>query len=108
MALSLFRKNSHNGTAGLDIDGRYVAAVETFGDRVATAASADLPEGLVAEGEVVDSHELASALKSFAGAAGIPRNVRLGVGNRQIVVRMIELPPIETASERDAAVRFQA
>jgi len=108
MALSLFRKNSQNGTVGLDIDGRYVAAVETSGDRVSKAASADLPEGLVADGEVVDSHALSSALKSFAGDAGLPRNVRLGVGNRQIVVRLIELPPIETASERDAAVRFQA
>jgi type IV pilus assembly protein PilM len=108
MALSLFRKNSQNGTVGLDIDGRYVAAVQASGERVAMAASSDLPEGLVADGEVVDSNELASALKSFAGDVGLPRNVRLGVGNRQIVVRVIELPPIESASERDAAVRFQA
>jgi type IV pilus assembly protein PilM len=108
MALSLLRKNSQNGTVGLDIDGRYVAAVQTSGNQVAKAASVDLPEGLVAEGEVVDAAALASALKSFAGDAGLPRNVRLGVTNRQIVVRLIELPPIENAAERDAAVRFQA
>jgi type IV pilus assembly protein PilM len=108
MALSLLRKNSQNGTVGLDIDGRYVAGVLASGGRIASAASADLPHGLVADGEVVDPAGLGAALKSFAGAAGIPRNVRLGVANQQIVVRLIELPPIEDPRERDAAVRFQA
>jgi type IV pilus assembly protein PilM len=108
MALSLLRKNSQNGTVGLDIDGRYVAAVQASGGRIANAASAELPEGLVADGEVADASGLASALKTFATKASLPRSVRLGIANQQIVVRLIELPTIESTSERDAAIRFQA
>ena len=108
MALPLLRKNSQNGTVGLDIDGRYVAAVQASGSRIAKAASSELPEGLVADGEVVDVEGLSTALKSFASEVGLPRNVRLGVANQQIVMRLIELPAIDDATERDAAVRFQA
>src|SRR4029450_11879407 len=48
------------------------------------------------------------ALKSFVAETGLPRSVRLGVSNQQIVVRVVELPRIEDAKQRDAAVRFQA
>jgi type IV pilus assembly protein PilM len=40
--------------------------------------------------------------------AGLPKSVRLGVSNQQIVVRVVELPRIEDEKQRDAAVRFQA
>lgn len=40
--------------------------------------------------------------------AGLPRNVRLGVANEQIVVRVIKLPPIEDDKQLEGAVRFQA
>ena len=46
--------------------------------------------------------------RAFATASGLPRNVRLGVANQQIVVRVVELPRIEDEKQRDAAVRFQA
>jgi type IV pilus assembly protein PilM len=108
MAFSLLRKSSQNGTVGLDVDGRYVAGVQTSAGKITAATSTDLPEGLVADGEVVDPAGLGAALKSFAAEAALPRKVRLGVANQQIVVRLIELPPIEDPSERDAAVRFQA
>ena len=70
--------------------------------------SLDLPAGLVADGEVVNRDGLADALKSFAADTGLPKSVRLGVANQQIVVRVIELPRIEDEKQRDAAVRFQA
>ena len=60
------------------------------------------------DGEVSDPEVLGQHLKSFASAAGLPRNVRLGVANQQIVVRVVELPRIEDDKQRDAAVRFQA
>jgi type IV pilus assembly protein PilM len=107
MALSL-RKSSAGGTVGLDIDGRYLAAAQVEGGRVVRGVSLDLPEGLVADGEVVNRDGLAEALKSFVAETGLPRNVRLGVANQQIVVRVIELPRIEDEKQRDAAVRFQA
>jgi Tfp pilus assembly PilM family ATPase len=107
MAFSL-RKSSERGSIGLDIDGRYLAAAQVSGGRVMRCASQNLPEGLVRDGEVSDPEALGQHLKSFASAAGLPRNVRLGVANQQIVVRVVELPRIEDDKQRDAAVRFQA
>jgi type IV pilus assembly protein PilM len=107
MSLSL-RKNSSGGAVGLDIDGRYLAAAQVEGGRVVRGASLDLPAGLVSEGEVVNRDGLAEALKEFAVSASLPKNVRLGVSNQQIVVRVVELPRIEDEKQRDAAVRFQA
>jgi type IV pilus assembly protein PilM len=93
---------------GLDIDGRYLAAAQVSGGRLVRAASQGLPEGLVRDGEVSDPETLAQHLKSFAASTGLPRNVRIGVANQQIVVRVVELPRIEDEKQRDAAVRFQA
>jgi type IV pilus assembly protein PilM len=107
MAFSL-RKNSSGGTVGLDIDGRYLAAAQVESGRVVRGASLELPSGLVRDGEVIDRDRLADALKDFVTQAGLPKNVRLGVANQQIVVRVVELPRIEDPKERDAAVRFQA
>src|SRR5918996_588046 len=107
MAFSL-RKPSERGTVGLDIDGRYLAAAQVESGRVVRGVSLDLPEGLVADGEVVNRDGLAEALKNFVAETGLPKNVRLGVANQQIVVRVIELPRIEDEKQRDAAVRFQA
>jgi type IV pilus assembly protein PilM len=107
MALSL-RKSSDRGCVGLDIDGRYLAAAQVSGGRVTRAASQGLPEGLVRDGEVTDPETLAQHLKSFAAATSLPRNVRIGVANQQIVVRVVELPRIEDEKQRHAAVRFQA
>lgn len=107
MAFSL-RKNSNAGTIGLDIDGRYLAAAQVDSGRVLRAASVELPEGLVRDGEVSDASALADTIKSFVSDAELPRNVRIGVTNQQIVVRVIDLPRIEDPKQRDAAVRFQA
>jgi type IV pilus assembly protein PilM len=107
MAFSL-RKTSSGGTVGLDIDGRYLAAAQVQNGRVVQSASHELPEGLVRDGEVADTEALADQLRDFAAAAGLPRSVRLGVANQQIVVRVVELPRIEDEKQRDAAVRFQA
>ena len=102
------RKNSSGGSIGLDIDGRYLAAAQVGSGRVVHAASQELPSGLVRDGEVVDRDALAEVLKNFVQSAGLPKSVRIGVANQQIVVRVIELPRIEDAKQRDAAIRFQA
>ena len=107
MAFSL-RKHSNGSAIGLDVDGRYLAAARVEGGRVVQAASHELPDGLIRDGEVTDPPALAAELKGFASAAGLPRNVRLGVANQQIVVRVVELPRIEDPKQRDSAVRFQA
>jgi type IV pilus assembly protein PilM len=107
MAFSL-RKNSDRGMIGLDIDGRYLAAAQVEDGGVVRGASVDLPEGIVRDGEVADPSALSEALKSFVSDAGLPKAVRLGVANQQIVVRVVELPRIEDEKQREAAVRYQA
>jgi type IV pilus assembly protein PilM len=102
------RKHSSGGSVGLDIDGRYLAAAQVESGRVVRGASVELPSGVIQDGEVADGDRLAKALKDFVASAGLPKSVRLGVSNQQIVVRVIELPRIEDAKQRDAAVRFQA
>jgi type IV pilus assembly protein PilM len=107
MAFTL-RKRSNGGTVGIDIDGRYLAAAQVADGRVVRAASVDLPAGIIQDGEVADAGALARQLKSLLAGARLPRNVRLGVANQQIVVRVIELPRIEDEKQRDAAVRYEA
>ena len=102
------RNSSPRGTVGLDVDGGYVAAVQASGGRLQQAASMELPPGLVTDGEVSDASGLTAILKDFFKANNLPKTVRLGVANEQIVVRQMELPRIEDAAELDAAVRFQA
>lgn len=93
---------------GLDIDGAYVAAVAAGPERVELAVSADLPSGLVQDGEVEDVQSLAQFLKAFARENRLPKTVRLGVANQQIAVRSMEVPNLEDEGELAAAVRFQA
>ncbi len=107
MAISL-RKNSDGGSFGLDIDGRFLAAAQVRDGQLATTASAELPAGLLADGEVVDRAALSDALKDFVSANKLPRRVLLGVANQQIVVRVMDMPRIDDAAERDAALRFSA
>ena len=102
------RNSSSGGSVGLDIDGRYLAAAQVESGRVVRGVSLELPAGLVADGEVVNQDGLADALRDFVTEAGLPKSVRLGVTNQQIVVRVVELPRIEDEKQRDAAVRFQA
>lgn len=107
MAISL-RKNSDGGSFGLDIDGRFLAAAQVRDGRLTNVASAELPAGVLADGEVTDRAALTAALKDFVSANKLPRQVRLGVSNQQIVVRVLDLPRIDDPGERDAALRFQA
>jgi Tfp pilus assembly PilM family ATPase len=107
MAISLF-KRSQDGTVGLDIDGRYLAAVQVSGGRLTRVASTLLPEGVLADGEVVDRAALSDALRAFAAEADLPKRVRLGVSNQQIVVRMLEMPRIDDLEERRSALRYAA
>jgi type IV pilus assembly protein PilM len=100
--------SSRRRSVGLDLDGAFVAAVELEGGAIARAASRDLPPGLIVDGEVGDPVELRGVLKAFFSAHALPRSVRLGVSNQQILVRQLELPRIDDPRERAAAVRFQS
>jgi type IV pilus assembly protein PilM len=107
MALAL-RKKSNRAAVGLDLDGSFLAAVQTNGDQIERAVSVELPPGVIRDGEVADVGLLSDALKDFFKEHGLPKRVRLGVSNQQIVVRQLDLPKIDDPKERATAVRFQA
>lgn len=102
------RSNSSRDPVGLDIDAGYVAAVQASAGRITAAASVDLPEGVVTDGEVSDVNGLSEALKELFKQSGLPKNVRLGIANQQIAVRDLELPRLEDPKELAAAIRFKA
>src|SRR3954449_1431443 len=108
MALAFPKKNSNRGIVGLDLDGEFIAAVQTSADGISRAVSADLPPGVISDGEVTDVPALSDALRDFFKAHSLPKRVRLGVSNQQIVVRHLELSKIEDPEELAVAVRFQA
>src|SRR3712207_827737 len=105
---SMRRNRGPRGTVGLDIDGGYVAAVQLVDGRVEKAATADLPEGSVRDGEIVDAAALTRVLEDLFQANELPRAVQLGVANQQILVRQLDLPRIDDPRELEKAVRFQA
>lgn len=100
--------NGPRGSVGLDLDGDFLAAVAASDGRIQSAMSAELPQGVMSDGEVVDPDGLATVLKEIFRSGALPKDVRLGVANHQIVVRQIELPRIEEDKDLEAAVRFQA
>ena len=95
---------------GLDIEPGYVAAVETRSGQFAVerAASVQLAPGVVRDGEVVDVETLAAVLREMFAKHKLGRNVRLGVANQRIVVRTVDLPPLQHDKDIASAVRFQA
>ncbi len=96
------------GVVGLDIDSAFLAAVQTDNGTVTRAISTELAPGIVHEGEVVKADALSESLKRFFKENGLPRRVRLGVSNQQIVVRTLEVPKLDDPKSLDAAIRFQA
>jgi type IV pilus assembly protein PilM len=85
-----------------------MSAVVIANGVIEEAASADMPAGLIRDGEVEDVEGLSNALREFVKGRNYGKNVWLGIANQQIAVRSLDIPPIEDPDERTAAVRFQA
>jgi type IV pilus assembly protein PilM len=97
---------------GLTIEpGRIAAAQVTVNGTIAVreGAVAELPPGVVRDGEVADAAGLSEALRElWRDHRDLDKRVRIGVANARIVVRTLLLPPIANAKELATAVRFQA
>jgi len=104
------RSGSGRSVVGLDIEPGYVTAVEAQPADLAVerAAAAPLAPGVVRDGEIADVDALAEVLRGFFREHGFGRRVRLGVANQRIVVRTVDLPPLEDRKELAAAVSFHA
>jgi len=80
---------------------RGTVALERFGE-------VTLPVGAVVDGEVHDPDVVAAAVKDLWRRARFgSRQVVMGVANQRVVVRLVDLPPME-ADELRRSLRFQA
>jgi type IV pilus assembly protein PilM len=108
MRLSLKKTNA---ITGLEIEAGTAAATELqLNGSAAVGASgiAPLEPGLFEDGEVIDAERLGAALEALFARQRMPKNVRIGIANQRLAMRVLHLPPIESDTELDAAVRFKA
>jgi len=104
-------KRKRAPVVGLDIEAGTVAAVEVTHNgsaKLGRTGIAPLPPGTMKDGEIVDGGVLSETLKEFFAELKLPREVRVGVANQRVVVRTLRLPNIESESELESAIRFQA
>lgn len=88
---------ARNKAVGLDIGTRTVsiAEVSTKGGspRVTDFAQAELPQGAVREGEIVEPEGVVETIKAALGETSIKdKKTLLGVANQRVVVRQVTLP----------------
>jgi type IV pilus assembly protein PilM len=97
---------------GLDIDPSGLTAVEVAVNgriSVERAATAPLEAGILRDGEIADVDGLTEALRAlWKEHKRLGKRVRVGLASQKIVVRVIEMPPIDDPKQLDTAVRFHA
>jgi type IV pilus assembly protein PilM len=109
--LTITRTAKPSTVVGLEIEAGSVAATEVHVNGRAEVVGhgiMELEPGLFSEGEVADVDHLADALRELVTTNKLGKDVRLGVANQRVVVRLLHLPLIEDPKELDTAVRFQA
>ena len=105
------QRNNNTPSSGSISTPAHIAAAEVAVNgsiTVTRGAVAELRPGILRDGEVTDAPALAEALKAFFAEHDLPKRVRLGVANQRIVVRSIDLPPLEDEKALAAAVRAEA
>jgi type IV pilus assembly protein PilM len=105
------RRRQENKIVGLEMDPSHLAAaqVEGNGDMSLTrGAVAELRPGILRDGEVTDATALAEELRKLFADNELPTTVRLGVANQRIVVRTLDVAPIDDPRLLEEAVRADA
>ena len=110
------QKTERNGRAkklvGLKIGASQIAAARVVnnGDhQLLQVARQDLDPGIVVGGELRGTEELARALQRFFRANKLPRqNVRLGISNNRIGVRVFEIAGIDDEKQLANAIKYRA
>jgi type IV pilus assembly protein PilM len=96
---------------GLEIEADSVAATEVRVNGAAELGASGispLKPGVFADGEVVDAAALGEALKELFAREKLSKEVRIGVSNQRLAMRILRLPLIEDSDELETAIRFQA
>ncbi len=110
--MGLFSLSAQQPPIGLDIGTDHVRAAQlkTGGGALALSAygCVGVPMGAVVEGEIVDPHAVAGAIRDLWRHSGVKgKEVAIGVSNQKVVVRLIDLPFMERA-ELQGAIQYQA
>jgi type IV pilus assembly protein PilM len=97
---------------GLKIGASQIAAAQVVnngGAHVLHVAREDLDQGVVVGGELREPEALATALRQFFRKNRLSRqNVRLGISNNRIGVRMFEIGGIDDPKQLANAIRYRA
>jgi len=97
---------------GLKIGASQISAAQVVnngGAHVLQLAHGDLDAGIVVGGELREPEALATALRAFFKRNGLSRqNVRLGISNNRIGVRMFEIGGIDDPKQLTNAIRYRA
>jgi type IV pilus assembly protein PilM len=105
------RRRQEKTIVGLEMDPSHLAAaqVEVNGKiSVTKGAVADLRPGIVRDGEVADPVALTEELRKLFAENELPNEVRLGVANQRIVVRTLDVAPLDDPKALEELVRAEA
>lgn len=92
------KRNKKNTIVGLELDPSHLAAaqVEVNGHIAVTkSAIADLRPGILRDGEVGDVDALSEELRKLFADNDLSTHVQLGVANQRIVVRTLDVQPVD-------------
>jgi type IV pilus assembly protein PilM len=106
-----FSRNKSTAVVGLDIEAGSAAATEVRSNgsvEIANSGVVSLDPGTVGDGEVLDAEKLGESLGELFGREKLSKEVRIGVANQRLAMRILRLPLIEDRAELETAVRFQA
>ncbi len=105
------RRRKDTPVAGLELDPGHIAAAQVSFDGALTLEKggvAALRPGILRDGEVADPAALTEALKELFAEHELSTRVRLGIANQRIVVRILDLPPMDDVKALAAAVKLEA
>ena len=108
MPIKIPTKRAKNSGVGLYIGTTHVAAVAASRKRLLAARTVELEPDVVLEDRIGNPEALSEAIREVTSGSEFGRQVYLGLGAQHGIVRVLELPLIEDAKERDTAVRYHA
>jgi type IV pilus assembly protein PilM len=105
------KRASKTSVVGLELDPGHVAAAEVHVNGSLTlqrGAVAHLRPGVLRDGDVTDPSALAEAIRTLFEEHELPKRVRLGIANQRIVVRTLDVPPLDDEKALLDSVRLLA
>jgi type IV pilus assembly protein PilM len=105
------RRREDKSIVGLELDPSHLAAAQVAVNgkiSVTSGAVAELRPGIVRDGEVADPLALTEELRALFADSDLPKQVRLGIANQRIVVRTLDVAPIDDPKLLEEVVRAEA